>query len=115
MGEYQLQGTKGAYNSAFGTRNVHLEGKSPPHKWEPLEKYADEYEHRYWKEEGEKAKTTGHGGGDWFVMRDFVNAVRSGTSPIDLYDAVAWTSIRPLSEASIRSGSKPIDVPDFRA
>ena len=115
MGEYQLQGTKGAYNSAFGTRNVHLEGKSPPHKWEPLEKYADEYQHRYWKEEGEKAKTTGHGGGDWFVMRDFVNAVRSGTSPIDLYDAVAWTSIRPLSEASIRSGSKPVDVPDFRA
>jgi predicted dehydrogenase len=114
MGEYQLQGTKGAYNSAFGIRNVYLEGKSPGHKWEPLEKYQDDYQHPYWKQEGDKAKTTGHGGGDWFVMRDFVDAVRTGKSPIDLYDAVAWTSIRPLSEASIRSGSKPVEVPDFR-
>lgn len=114
MGEYQLQGTKGAYNSAFGQRNVYLEGKSPNHKWEPLEKYKDEYEHPYWKQDGATAKTTGHGGGDWFVMRDFVDAVRSGKSPIDLYDAVAWTAIRPLSEASIRAGGKPVEVPDFR-
>jgi predicted dehydrogenase len=114
MGEYQLQGTKGAYNSAFGIRNVYLEGKSPSHKWEPLENYKEQYEHPYWKQDGENAKKTGHGGGDWFVMRDFVDAVRSGKSPIDLYDAVAWTSIRPLSEASIRAGGKPVEVPDFR-
>ena len=114
MGQYSLQGIKGAYDSAFGIRNVYLQGKSPAHKWEPLETYRDEYQHSYWKDEGEKAKTTGHGGGDWFVMKDFIRAVRSGVSPIDIYDAVAWTSIRPLSEQSIRSGSKPVEVPDFR-
>jgi len=114
MGEYQLQGTKGAYNSAFGVRNVYLEGKVKGEVWEPLEKYADQYQHPYWKQDGEKAKKTGHGGGDWFVMRDFVDAVRTGKSPIDIYDAVAWTSVRPLSEASIRAGAKPVEVPDFR-
>jgi hypothetical protein len=49
------------------------------------------------------------------VLRDFVDAVRSGKSPIDIYDAIAWTSVRPLSEASIRAGCKPMAVPDFRA
>ena len=114
MGQYSLQGTKGAYDSAFGVRNVYLEGKSPAHKWEPLEKYQDQYQHPKWKAQAEQAKTTGHGGSDWFVMRDFVDAVRSGNSPIDIYDAVAWTSVRPLSEESIRAGSKPVEVPDFR-
>ena len=104
-----------AYNAAFGLRNVYLEGKSAGEKWEPLEKYQDQYQHEYWKREGDKAKVTGHGGGDWFVLRDFVDAVRSGKSPIDIYDAIAWTSVRPLSEASIRSGNKPMAVPDFRA
>ena len=114
MGQYALQGTKGAYDSAFGVRNVYLEGTSPPHQWEPLEKYTEQHEHRSWKEHGEQARTTGHGGGDWFVMQDFIGAVRSGRSPIDLYDAVAWTAVRPLSEQSIRAGSRPVEVPDFR-
>ena len=68
----------------------------------------------YLVEVTDKAKTTGHGGGDWFVMADFVQAVRTGTSPIDIFDAVTWTSVRPLSEQSIRSGSTPVEVPNFR-
>ncbi|MEA2709235.1 MAG: hypothetical protein QOF78_1836, partial [Phycisphaerales bacterium] len=114
MGQYSLQGTKGAYDSAFGLRHVYIEGRSPAEKWEPLEKYEAEFRHPYWKQQADKAKTTGHGGGDWFVMADFVEAVRSGKSPIDIYDAVTWTSVRPLSEQSIRSGSKPVEVPNFR-
>ena len=114
MGQYALQGTRGAYESAFGTRNVYLEGRSPAHKWEPLDKYQDDYDHPAWKKHHEQARTTGHGGSDWFVMRDFVDAARSGKSPIDIYDAVAWTSIRPLSEQSIRAGGQPVAVPDFR-
>jgi predicted dehydrogenase len=114
MGEYSLQGTRGAYDSKFGLRHVYLEGRSPAEKWEPLEKYEAEFRHPYWKQQADKAKTTGHGGGDWFVMADFVEAVRSGKSPIDIYDAVTWTSVRPLSEQSIRSGSKPVEVPNFR-
>jgi len=114
MGQYSLQGTKGAYDSAFGIRNVYFEGENSSHNWESLEKYAARYQHPYWKQESEQAKTTGHGGGDWFVMKDFLRAARTGDSPVDIYDAVAWTSIRPLSEQSIRGGSLPVAVPDFR-
>ena len=114
MGEYSLQGTKGAYESKFGLRHVYLEGRTPADKWEELEKYQAEYRHPYWKQQGDNAQSTGHGGSDYFVMADFIEAVRTGKSPIDIYDAVTWTSVRPLSEQSIRAGSQPVPVPDFR-
>ena len=34
-------------------------------------------------------------------------------APIDVYDAAAWMSITPLSEASIAAGSAPVAIPDF--
>ncbi len=33
--------------------------------------------------------------------------------PIDIYDAVAWSAITPLSEQSIAEGFKTLDFPDF--
>jgi predicted dehydrogenase len=113
MGEYELQGSKGVYKSAFGQRNVFIEGRSEGHKWEPLEKYQSEFQHPYWKAQSEQAKTTGHGGADWFTMAEFIQAVRTGESPIDIYDAVAWSALRPLSQQSIREGFKPVEFPDF--
>ena len=117
MGQYSLQGTRGAYESALGERMVYLEGRSPGEKWEPLAKYEAEFAHPRWAKEGEKARATGHEGGDYFVIADFVEAIRSGAgnSPIDVIDAVTWSSIRPLSAESIVGGSKPVEVPDFAA
>jgi predicted dehydrogenase len=117
MGQYSLQGTKGSYDSAFGLRKIYLEGRSKPETWDDFDAYEKEFQHPYWAKEGDKAKSSGHGGGDWFVIGDFLRAIRTGEggqSPIDIYDAVTWTSIRPLSEESIRGGSKPVAVPDFR-
>ena len=114
MGQYSLQGTKASYDSAFGLRKIYIEGKSKPETWDDLDAYEKQYQHPYWAKEGEKAKTTSHGGGDWFVIGDFLRAIRTGQSPVGIYDAVTWTSIRPLSEESIRGGNKPVAVPDFR-
>lgn len=114
MGQYALQGTKASYEAAFGLHKLFIEGRSPEHTWEDLEKYRDEYEHPYWKEHGEQAKKSGHGGGDFFVIRDFIDAVRTGDIPIDVYDAVSWSSIRPLSSDSIAGGGKPTMIPDFK-
>ena len=33
--------------------------------------------------------------------------------PIDIYDAVAWSAITPLSEQSIKEGNRTLDFPDF--
>ncbi len=114
MGQYSLQGTRGAYSSAFGQHKVYLEDRSPAHTWEPLEKYRPEYDHPYWVQRGAEATKTGHGGGDYFVLSDFVEAIRTGESPIDVYDAVTWSAIRPLSAVSLQGGSVPVAIPDFR-
>ena len=115
MGGIALQGTKGAYEAAAGQRVVCLEGRSEGEKWEPLEKYEPEFAHPRWVKEGAAAAAAGHGGADHFVIVDFLNAIRTGESPIDVIDAVAWSCIRPLSADSIAAGSKPVEVPDFSA
>jgi predicted dehydrogenase len=114
MGQYSLQGTHGAYLSAFGEHKVYVEGRSPEHTWEPLEKYKPQYQHPYWAERGVEATKAGHGGGDYFVLSDFLEAVRTGRSPIDVYDATTWSSIRPLSALSIERGAE-VEIPDFKA
>jgi len=115
MGTHSLQGSRGAFESALSQRMVYIEGTSPNEKWEPLTKYEEKYQHARWKELGNEAQKAGHSGGDYFVLQDFVRAIRTGVSPIDVYDAVTWSSVRPLSAASLELGSKPVAVPDFRA
>jgi predicted dehydrogenase len=114
MGQYSLQGTRGSYCSAFGEHKVYLEGRSPADKWEQLDAYRSAYDHPYWAQRGAEATKTGHGGGDYFVLSDFVNAIRTGEIPIDVYDAATWSSIRPLSAESLRRGSAPVAIPDFK-
>ncbi len=113
MGQFSLQGTKGAYESAIGQRMIYLEGQTKGEKWEPLANYTEKYQHPRWVKDGARATQSGHDGGDFFVIDDFIMAVRTGVSPIDVIDAVTWSSIRPLSADSITAGSKPVDIPDF--
>jgi len=76
--------------------------------------YIGEYDHPMWRaHEGEAAKTA-HGGGDYFVIREFIQALRTGApAPVDVYDAATWSCITPLSAASIRKGGQPVEAPDF--
>ena len=60
------------------------------------------------------ASQAGHGGGEFFILEDFARAVRTGVSPIDVYDAVTWSSIMPLSAESFARGGAPVAIPDFR-
>lgn len=125
MVRYELQGTTAAFclpDSPVATRQalVWIEGKSPctrPHEakdWEPLEKYADQWQHPMWREHGEEAKALGHGGGDYFVLLEFANAINEGRRPlVDVYDAVTWSCLTPLSVESIANGNIPVAYPDF--
>jgi predicted dehydrogenase len=113
MGQYSLQGTKASYDAAFGERKIYIEGKSPKEQWEPLEKYTEQYQHPYWAQRGEDAQKTSHGGGDYFVISDFLESIRTGKPAVDVCDAATWSCVRPLSEKSIREGSKPQEIPDF--
>ncbi len=67
-----------------------------------------------WRDSEEKARGTGHEGADYFTTLAFLDCLRAGTKPpIDVYDAAAWSSITPLSAASLEAGGKPQEFPDF--
>ncbi len=109
---FRVQGTKGLWMNDGNT--IYLEGKSKPHQWEPSEAYLKEYDHPLWKKYEEKATGSGHGGMDFFVLHAFVESIkRKVPTPLDAYDAAAWSVISPFSELSIAAGGAPQFFPDF--
>ncbi|MGQ9683582.1 MAG: Gfo/Idh/MocA family protein [Anaerolineae bacterium] len=115
---YVLEGTRGAYLSRRYEGDEPLiwsEALSAEVRWQPMASYADAWDHPYWQAWRQRAEGAGHGGGDYFVLHDFVTAIQQGTPPaIDVYDAVTWSSIMPLSIESVSRGSVPVEVPVFR-
>lgn len=110
---FRVQGTQGLWMDV--NDSIYIEGQAKsPHAWEPADPWLEKYDHPLWKRFAEDAKESGHGGMDFFVINAFVEALRRGEDmPIDIYDAVAWSAITPLSEASIAEGNRTVDFPDF--
>jgi hypothetical protein len=110
---YRIQGTDGIYSGTLD--KIYIEGRSPKlHTWEDPETYYARYEHALWKKLGPIAKQYAHGGSDYIELDQFVHAVRNRTqTPIDVYDAAAWSVITPLTEESVANRSRAVDFPDF--
>lgn len=120
--EYTVRGTKGLCNQE--SNMVFLEEEVNEHEFfEPnltLKKYLDnaetyaEFIPQEWKDMTEKEKEAGHGGMDFLMFRDFLDAAATGRKmPVDVYDAAAWMSVTALSEKSIAQGGAPQSFPDF--
>lgn len=57
----------------------------------------------------------GHGGGDFFVAREFFDCIREGRRPeFDVYFSTAMASVAILAHRSMLEGGTPYDIPDFR-
>lgn len=111
---FHVAGTDGVTDFDYGHRRIHIEGQSKAHSWDEFQAWQDKYDHPLWKKYGEIANGAGHGGIDYFVTREFINAVKEQRQPVmDVYDAAAWSAVTPLSEASIATGSSPQYFPDF--
>ena len=111
---FRVQGTDGLTDFDMGTRRIFVEGQSKGHNWEDFKAWQDKYDHPLWKKYEQEAAGSGHGGMDFFVTREFINAVKEKRQPVlDVYDAAAWSAITPLSEASIAQNSAPQYFPDF--
>lgn len=107
-----FQGTKGLY-VGYPSR-FHIEGRSPGHQWEPLDKFAAEFEHPLWKSEKVRKATGGHGGMDYLESYRLVECLRRGLpTDMNVYDAAAISCVTELSEKSVAYRSRPIDFPDF--
>ena len=108
---HHLQGLRASYDTRFG---IWAEGRTKAHAWEPPGPYEKDFGHELWDRWGDEASKTGHGGADYFVIREFIEAVRKGgPAPIDVYDAAAWSAVIPLSGKSLAEGGAPQEIPDF--
>jgi hypothetical protein len=110
---FRVQGTKGIWMDV--NNSIYIEGQSKKaHEWDQATEWLDKYDHPLWKKYGNDAAGAGHGGMDWFVLNAFIEAAKFKTNtPQDVYDAVTWSAITPLSETSIRLGGETVEFPDF--
>lgn len=119
MHTFQLQGTNGIYQSKIAEDDydrISLLGEDNPlHNmhWERLDKFREYLPERY-KNATEEQLSAGHDGGDFFIVEDFINAVRTNTQPeLDVYKACEWTAVGLLSELSVVNNGKTMQVPNF--
>ncbi len=106
-----VQGTDGIFEK-YPDR-VHIEGRSKDHEWDTLDRY-QQFEHPLWTTQGDKARGAGHGGMDYIEDFRLIEALRHGRPlDMDVYDAVAWSVVTPLSERSVSSRSRAVEFPDF--
>lgn len=84
--------------------------------WEIPDGYEEKgcYEPEWHDKDEELIKESGHGGGDFLVIRNFFEGIRLGKQPFfDVYRSTAMASVAILAHRSILEGGKPFDIPDF--
>ena len=114
-----LTGSKGCFRS-YPKLNFGFAGNAV----DPVKAYFDEakteelrktYMHPIWKAAGELGKKVGgHGGMDFVMDLRWAYCLMNGL-PLDndVYDLATWSSLRDLTERSVRNRSRPVDIPDF--
>lgn len=117
---FSLQGTLGCYEAPRGLGDDHkiwlkgMDESTDKAKWRPLSDFNEYLPERY-KSATDKQRNAGHNGSDFFIVKDFVDAILHNKKPyIDVYDAAEWTAVALISELSVQNGGKPMAIPDFR-
>ncbi len=124
MNIYQLQGTRGVYESPRAPGEKHrvwLKILSEQVRWHDLDALMslDELAARFlpddWRNPPQEALQAGHGGGDYFTVRDWVRAIRGEASnPLGIHEAFDMTLPGLVSQQSIAQNGAWLDVPDSR-
>jgi len=117
---FVLQGTNGAYEGSYVSKeqyfdHVWIQGDSSAALWENLNKYEEKYMPKLWRDIGEEAESSGHGGSDLVIMTDFIDAIYEGRQvPIDIYKSLDMTLPGLVSQQSILQKGAWLPVPDPR-
>ncbi|MGA1198855.1 MAG: Gfo/Idh/MocA family protein [Candidatus Latescibacterota bacterium] len=119
MTNYQLQGTKGCYESARskGEKNrIWLADLcEDKNTWMDLTDLETDYMPELWRNPPEAALKAGHGGGDFFEVLDFVKSItKEQACPIGIHEAMDMTLPGLMSQLSVLEGGVWLDVPDSR-
>jgi len=106
---FTLYGTKGCIETGRGLDDkpkIYLKEGEPEHKIAPFE-YEDDMP--------EAAKAAGHGGADFFVLREFVSSIEEGRPPeIDVVQGMEQTAPGICAHQSALENGKPVEIPNFR-
>jgi predicted dehydrogenase len=110
---FRVQGTEGLWMDVSNT--IYIQDKSEKNdQWDNAQTWFDKYDHPLWKRWSKETEGAGHGGMDFFVIHAFVESIKRKTpTPMDVYDAAAYSAITPLSEHSITLGNQTVEFPDF--
>jgi len=119
MTNYSLQGTKGCYESARSPLERHKIWLADlcldKNAWMDLADLQDDFLPEMWRDPPPEALRSGHGGGDYFEVMDFLASVLDGAPcPIGIHEAMDMTLPGLISQASIAEGGAWLDVPDSR-
>lgn len=115
---YTLQGTKGCYEAPRGfgdDHKIYLMDRHEPETWHGLLELAEEFLPDKWLNMPREALESGHWGGDYMVVQDFVDTIVQGIKPpIGLHEALDMTLPGLISQQSIEQGAVWLEVPDSR-
>jgi len=110
---YRICGTKGQIeNIRGGYDKVMLRYND----WEiPVGEQEQNYYDPEWPAElKELIEKAGHGGSDFFVMKEFFDCIREGRKPeFDEYFGTTCSSVAILGCRSMKQNGVPYDIPDF--
>jgi len=111
--DYLVQGTRGLARK-YPEPRIYIEGRSDPHRWDPVDAYLEEYDHSVWRRLEEQSRGAGHGGMDFIEDFRLVEALRKGRPvDMDVYDGAMMSAVVELSGRSIEQGGEPLPFPDF--
>ena len=113
---YRVCGTEGQVESVRGMKEKVMLRYNP---WSlPAGAATEQLYTPSWNDKDEALITkTGHGGGDFIVVRKFLECIAEGKQPefpFDVYSAVTMASVGMLAHRSMLEGGQPYDIPDFR-
>lgn len=124
---YQLQGTKGCYESARSTlepdkvwledfsSNPEAEDPWPHEEWMRLSEFENDYLSEEWRNPPKDVREATHGGLDYFLRQDFVeHVINDKPATVGIHDAMDITLPGIMSEQSITDDGRWVDVPDSR-
>jgi len=117
MTKYLLQGTDGAFEDG----KIWFRELDEKVRWHALSEVislkatAEKFLSPEWRQPPQEALNAGHGGGDFFIMRDFIRAVKGeAPCPIGIHEAMDMTLPGLISQQSILEDGRWLDVPDSR-
>jgi predicted dehydrogenase/GNAT superfamily N-acetyltransferase len=131
MTRYVLQGTRGAYESHRREKESHLvflrsrhsedvlntdsHEFDPDDAWEELDVLEDKFLPDWYRDHQDVALKAGHGGGDYFEILDFIDAIEGKRPcPVGIHEALDMTLPGLVSQQSILQGGEWLPVPDSR-